>query len=431
MTHESVIRAWARTGTIDGLLKAEWWAMCALSLETDRSNGNAAPVAISSFYPIFEGWLQCTDGKDQVSERIKEWIIKLKEISESRGKANKEIMPNSQVYGAAVLALRLSVLNSIVADERVLKTEEGEIFEALDSHSGNSGIETADKCHELCKELCALVRKGILPETKELDLSSFYHTIGAYRSAIPKRNKSGKEESSREMVDHVNKKVNELVALVDEVVLRQIESDKPSDNSSPFQSYSLRVYAEAISLMRLLHTMHGKDAEMRRASANALLPRVEQILHTCNLLSRIPGIDAAVPGSEGMSPTPHYLHYLLPTDEELTAHRIEEIFIEVLRTCSSISNSHETLQGEAIRIAMNIFNMIQNIPSDVNIPSTDHTAIYIAIMKCVRSIVSSSGERTPILTRVYKGAIRDPNCNDKKCAKFLIEKRQSETVSKE
>jgi len=225
---------------------------------------------------------------------------------------------------------------------------------------------------------------------------------------------------------------------VDEIILRQIESDNSMGNAVHFRSNGLRVYAEAISLMRLLFTAYRNDAEMKRISVNAFIPRIEQILHTCELVCQIPVIEGTKPGNAGMSPLPYDLH-LFPK-ENSTANSFEEIFVEVLRTCFVISDrdTHEIMHGEAIRIAMKVFNMIQNMPNEINMPDADHTAIYIAIMKCVRIVVCREGERTPVLTRVYKGAIRDPKCNDKLCAEFLeklippslIDKIQSEALSK-
>jgi len=92
--YESLIQAWVRTGTVQGIIRAEQLALQAL--DNDSTN-----LRLQSFHPIIAGWAHC--GSDRGPSRISAWIEKLDTLGRSTSPALK---PDGRLWGALVISWR-------------------------------------------------------------------------------------------------------------------------------------------------------------------------------------------------------------------------------------------------------------------------------------------------------------------------------------
>jgi hypothetical protein len=102
-TYESVIQAWTRTGTAEGLLRAEALADRAL----EKADSTLQP-RLHTFHPIISAWIY--SGADQGPVKVQEWIDRLDTASD----ALSDLQLDGRVRAAPIMA-HLSCQNRILA----------------------------------------------------------------------------------------------------------------------------------------------------------------------------------------------------------------------------------------------------------------------------------------------------------------------------
>jgi len=220
-TYESIIQAWVRTGTLEGLLKAEGWANRSINdgiidaeigKEEDCLILTSPPPRLQMFHPIVAAWTYCRHDRGPV--RVKEWIDRLEEL----GRDKPELRPDGRVRSALIFAWkrhqthimrqgeiwkRYSRLSSEGLEScngvGVKKEEE---FTDITTNKRNGVLSTAElsfsaakKCASSLEELCSQLRKQLLIVRDDVDHdncgvseifidgSVFLHVVDAWKDS--------------------------------------------------------------------------------------------------------------------------------------------------------------------------------------------------------------------------------------------------------
>ena len=95
-TYEAVIQAWVRTGTEQGIKRAEGWASRAIDADSIHPR-------LQTFHPILAAWVHC--GEERGPKQVQDWINKLHELGDVAYSENC-VRPDGRVQVLPILAWR-------------------------------------------------------------------------------------------------------------------------------------------------------------------------------------------------------------------------------------------------------------------------------------------------------------------------------------
>eukprot|EP00559_Dactyliosolen_fragilissimus_P004056 CAMPEP_0184860528 /NCGR_PEP_ID=MMETSP0580-20130426/5403_1 /TAXON_ID=1118495 /ORGANISM="Dactyliosolen fragilissimus" /LENGTH=585 /DNA_ID=CAMNT_0027357667 /DNA_START=757 /DNA_END=2514 /DNA_ORIENTATION=- len=194
-TYESIIQAWVRTGTVEGMERAESWAMRAV--DAGSSCVGISP-RLQTFHPIFAGW-SCS-GMDMGATRVTNLLNELERLSTS----NHHLKPDGRIYASIIMTLKnnnkflssLKVSNKNDEDERI------SMFQTINkkSYRDFDSLEIARHSSECLKNIYNITKDAILNEKSPLhfvDGKMFLDSVDTWKNVgeLKNRNDSDSHES--------------------------------------------------------------------------------------------------------------------------------------------------------------------------------------------------------------------------------------------
>jgi hypothetical protein len=272
-TYESLIQALVRTGTRNGLKKAEAWA------EQVIASSSQLKPRLSTFHPIIAAWAYC--GDDEGPEWVTGWIKRLESLGDRS-------LPDGRVKGAYVQAL-VSVQQTKLKSIQTVGDEQSERTSLADEVQ-----QAARKCSTYLESLCAEINQG--KRDFILDATVFQQAILAWKTSIQAYDRAGGNDLERidqaaEGLVHI---VNQFDSLIYSLQLLPNEGNKSLSSSSDQQRRHLMLTAIGV-LDAYLHSLIVIDRFRQRLprwdKKEILLQRqlsqIEKLIRRCDELRQI------------------------------------------------------------------------------------------------------------------------------------------------
>lgn len=422
-TFQDIISAWVQTGTTDGLVRAEFWAMKALA-SPDLNNGRTFEDIV---LPILLGWAQIDEACRL--ERVEDWIKKLEEISvaqEEKGLDN--IKPSDKIIGAAILSWRnhqkwllrnerdliliyeaslkctmwLEQYCSLSFDEQ--HSSEDIIDASLFAHVIDSWRDVTFEFYQKGKMIEVITEKFNKTENLPGPLDQICHVVELMRCRIF----SKKEQQKCDKLCHLTLMSREIFSLAVKGIFNYVKSEESAKElSSPLHPAVSTLLA---NVEQILFDTDVLYPEIRRQPLSALkmLPKDERDKDT--LLTEVvktsrPFLNAFSHDSFTKRESKTLYHARQGHFSWFTNHHTYQLFyLRLMTNCTTVDN------GYIDRIVFGISERISS--ATMHEPESHHRNTWLLITKHISNMSILPRQRTDILRRMMKRAKTIWNEND-------------------
>ncbi len=416
-TFEAAVQAWSRTGTSDGLRKAEELLNRALVSDKVR-------LRFQSFHPVLAAWAYL--GDESSLDKLDEWSERL----ERECIACPELKPDERMDLAKLIAKRK-------AQKRIL------------SQGGNEAISMASEIAESCtRDLDDLVDKAISDSSVVLDPTTFSHALSAWGDvALSKAaSESVRHEAAKKMLGVVKKYDKALQHWLSKLREGQVDSLSTLGKMDPqlqqLLQYFQTVYLNALSILDELDQNQGSlDNSLGESSTfYSHFFAVEAMLRRSQELRQMLSSSLNESESTRLSPDDISLQYI---DEytypaSVSDSHFDKTFLEkqialystLVNCCNRILKSD--CFGDSIKLVMLIVCFVEqssSIPKSHRQEAVDCTNLYCAILNVVQEIPNEN-DRHEALRRVFSNVNYVSDKEEDKASPFTINKDVILTILK-
>ena len=348
-TFEAMIQAWIRTGTEEGLNRAEYWADKVLDAST--SNPISMP-RLETFAPIITAWAQ--SGEETGVEKVAYWIDRLVDLSES----HPNLAPDGQTRSKRIIALhryqQIFLENQQVSKESLRQQR----------------LDTAEECSS---ELFALVDMAKQSQrTMELNAAPFRATIDAWKNTL----------SSEMNQTEVNKSILEMFHALDTLYSL---ADKTYTSSTAFEDNQEKENESKYPLQNVL-SLHESCAELYTSCMSSIRKSnvdlmADAYFHRVEKLLRLHEARSNNLKNAGIK------------------NRSIEMYDEALEWCKALDN--KTQYGDAIRVAVYVFDRCKDDYNRQSIGEYEMKGICLKVVDIVASVIPNDYEKILILNKLW------------------------------
>jgi len=398
-SYESVIQAWIRVRTEEGLLRAETWAL--RTIEMASLDSTVLPH-LQTFLPIIAAWAHC--GTEKGPEHVEEWIERLEKLSSSM----PLLKPNISFQAAIILAWYKYLLLSSTLGSDTLSFGPGN--DKLNKANTNISIPTeisyqsaAEKCSEsleiICEELQEMQQNGKL-SYPIIDSNAFNNVVDVWKNVAmtPRLNS---EKNQQEILT----KIFRVVHLLDDLIssIRQSESleNRPAGNAESNDEKT------------------DKDGRLRKSAfldhRNLLLSLIQesQTLRQ-NVIFHISDVCART-GSSGnntlIDNNFHHVESMLRRSEEYNisfesskSTSNQHLYSQIFKCCKLLKSS--TRYGCAVRVVMYIISRLEDenkrcVKGGLNRQEIDMTSVYLEAVDVLADIIPNNIEKALLFEKIW------------------------------
>ena len=358
-TFEALIYAWIKTGTQNGLLRAEYWANQALEASSTEMSDTAR---LETFYPIVSAWAQ--SGENLGIEKVEKWIDKLSDMSSTSPHLHPDYTIRSKLIIAKCRNQELSSRNHINSSL--------DIGEEIDS--------SAKDCSDSLLQLLHEIKQAKRGNIDNFDISPFEATLDSWNRCIsPTLGENEIQNIVTEMLGNINT-FKEFRMLFYESCLTQEKKFQAMDANN---SHSL-IKTQDPKLIKLLSdtaSLYKRFISYLRQH-NSIQP--DMYFHHVEKLFR------------------HY-ETQEPCCGNLQGTRISrqtiDFYNEALEWCKALH--HPTQYGDTIRLAMYIFDQCKQHYEHQRLEEIEMLQISHKIIDIVNSAIPRDNEKRMILRRIW------------------------------
>ena len=350
-TYEAVIQAWIKLASVEGLLKAEKWAMRAT--EASAIDSDISP-RLDTFRTLALAW--AWSGSSQAPQRIENIIQKLDGLSETF----PELTPDGELRSLLLVALR-NEQNMDPNRTLLHRAQEASAYLNLiiDSHGGSEDFVLAGDAFVTLIDLWHMAAS----ETSEDIHSAASEIIETVRMYVKY---TGTLSMLKEKINDPNTNVSEETLEKGRRVF--LDGDKIHEKA-----------------MQTILSVAGHEEE-RRKLVERYFHEIERFLLRRNNFQRML---VSLSDEWGVD------DYDLPIPVDL--------FEETLNWCKYLSNP--TRNGEAIRLTIDIFRWTLHYQQQGVIDQSKSVDIYAGVMEVISAVVQSDAEKVLLVEKIVSDIV--------------------------
>ena len=427
-SYESVVQAWARTGTYQGLLRAEQWAQRAIEAASLGDGISQIQPRLQTFHPILASWAYCG-----WPERVQQWSDTLHELS-SNDKSMAGVTPDGRIQEALIVAWqkRLELSPSSSSSDEPASPQ---------SRLATS-VEVANACMACLEHLCAQAKNQVGDRNDlriAFDASSVERVIGAWAdvahcaaaTSIGNGLETTNEDDPSATPTHALMEMLRAVELVNEVIdlyrstptdgLDEKASEKYQYHMNHLMSKTPQMYAKAIRhIYEANQITSGAESSDTKLSTHveSLLPSVEKMLRRCHFYNI-----ALIPRREFRSEN-EFLTYRdsfsygsgatsnqgdIEGGQSTGGHPFRDIYSAVLDICTSMEGT--VYSGDAFRLAMMVQKQLA-ITNRMNDDEEKEPQLHERALSVIDNLVEDDIEKLAIQQKLQTPESRNGFVDD-------------------
>jgi len=376
-TYESLIQAWVRTCTKDGINRAESFASELIDAALHGADVASRP-RLQTFHPIIAGWAH--SGTEEGPERVKEWIQKLESMS-----SIPELKPDLRMKSALISAWR----------SRLKRVQEKERIEDISSSLPHGALE---ECSQFLSSIQVAKYSDLERDYFDGIIFATVLQIWGNANATSTLAFSSKESLLSNMLEIVGMFDNLLDSFHNFEMTKEQNNDKNDKESSKYRNHpqllnlisrSFVIYRTLVSHFIKIHSSLTSD-EQHLSIMSKKLAAIE------NMVLRSEEFESILKKSS-LNQVDVFTHFdLFSYEQDIPTIHLHDLYEEILNYCKVLS--HPAAYGDSVRITMRVLKVL--VEKEKHGYSCELTKHVLQVIDVIDSIIPNEREKALIIRNI-------------------------------